>query len=159
MKRASRSQWIFYFPLIGILYFLGEAAGVPDLTPILSPRQSYFMRRGFGDLSRCLILNQFVKKFNFSGNITYLCRTRAESFFQKIFQILLYAKFASPVPMVRHVTLYIRKVYDKSFYLNILLLQSFPSEPYLLIFSQQRNHSGNIFLYKFQIAWDWHLDA
>ena len=107
-----------------IVFLPGEAAGVPDLTPILPPRQSYFMRRGFGDLSRCLILNQFFKKFNFSG-ITYLCRTRAESFFQKIPQILLYAKFASPVPLVRYVTLYIRKVYDKSFYLNIFYYKAF----------------------------------
>ena len=124
------------------------------------PGQSCFMPRGFGDLSRCLILNQFFKKFNFSRHIMYLRKTRAESFFQKILWILLYAKLlciSGSCGRPCNSILYIRrKLYDKSF-----LLKHFYYKAHLqsLICSQQRNHRRNIFPYKFQIAWDWHLDA
>lgn len=97
------------------------------------PGQSCFMPRGFGDLSRCLILNQFFKKFNFSRHIMYLRKTRAESFFQKILWILLYAKllcisgsYGPPCNSIHK-----KKALWQKFFIKTFLLQSSPTEPYL----------------------------
>ena len=118
------------------------------------PGQSCFMPRGFGDLSRCLILNQFFKKFNFSPppHNVYLRKTWTVSHFSRKSSefYCMQNYYASPVPVDGHVTLYIRrKLYDKSF-----LLKHFYYKAHLqsLICSQQRNHRRNIFPYKFQIA-------
>lgn len=99
------------------------------------PGQSCFMPRGFGDLSRCLILNQFFKKFNFSRRPHNVSpqNTDCESFFQKILWILLYAKLlcisgscGRPCNSIHK-----KKALWQKFFIKTFLLQSSPTEPYL----------------------------
>lgn len=133
---------------------------VPDLAVQFSPGNPVLCR---GDLGICLAAWYWI---NFSKNsisradhIMYLRKTRTVSHFSRKSSefYCMQNYYASPVPVDGHVTLYIRrKLYDKSF-----LLKHFYYKAHLqsLICSQQRNHRRNIFPYKFQIAWDWHLDA
>ena len=156
--RASGSQWIFYFPLIGILYFTRWGHRGPRPHSNFAPQAILFYAKGIWGFVSLLDIESIFQKIQFLWHNLSLQNTSWVIFSENpsnfiVCKICISGSFG---PLCNSIH---KKGLWQKFLFKHFLLQSFPTEPYLLTFSQQRNHSRNIFLYKFQIAWDWHLDA